>query len=303
MDSYLFTVFTPSYNRAKTLPRLFECLTKQTLKNFEWIIVDDGSEDNTKEVVNSFISAKPDFDITYKYQTNHGKHIATNEAAKIARGKFFITIDSDDTFKENALEVFSAAWEEIPKEKRNNYKGISCRTCNMMGVTNGCKLPAHFLDCSDLDLRFKYKITGELWGMTRLDVIKENPYPSVSGLHFYPENIYWNNIGRKYITRFVDVPLRYYINDQDNALTGKNSVTYKETIYIRTHYINECWDYFKFNPSFFVKQFIGLARDGKLNQKKFSEIMRLPNSLNKKILTLLLFPAGWILYKKQMRGK
>ena len=163
MTEYTFSVFTPSYNRAKTLPRLYEALKKQTYRNFEWIIVDDGSADNTKETVEKFISDRPDFNITYKYQTNKGKHIATNVAAQIAKGEFFITIDSDDSVKDNALETFINEWNKIPDEDRSKYKGISCRTCNESGKTNGCPLPSERFDCSDLDLRLKYKIDGEMW--------------------------------------------------------------------------------------------------------------------------------------------
>ena len=188
MTEYTFSVFTPSYNRAKTLPRLYEALKRQTYRNFEWIIVDDGSADNTKETVEKFISDRPYFNITYKYQTNKGKHIATNVAAQIAKGEFFITIDSDDSVKDNALETFIKEWNKIPDEDKSKYKGISCRTCNESGKTNGCPLPSERFDCSDLDLRLKYKIDCEMWGMTKLQIIRANPYPCVSGLHFYPEN-------------------------------------------------------------------------------------------------------------------
>lgn len=299
MSLYKFTLFTPSYNRAATLPRLFECLKAQTFKDFEWIIIDDGSCDNTAEVVKAFIAEKSDFEITYKYQVNSGKHVATNEAAKIARGEFFITIDSDDALKENALEILLDEWEKIPDGEKARYKGISCRTCNEKGIVNGCPLSSKYLDCTDLDLRFKYKIDGELWGMTKLEIIKSNPYPAVKGLHFYPENIYWNNIGRKYITRFADIPLRVYINDQENALTGKNNIAYKETFFMRVHFINECWDYFKYNPKVFLKHAVGLSRDGLLCGKKPKEIFKIPNTFAKKCLTVLLFPVGYVLYKKE----
>lgn len=303
MTEYTFSVFTPSYNRAKTLPRLYEALKRQTYKNFEWIIVDDGSADNTKEVVQTFIDDKPDFNIIYKYQTNKGKHIATNVAAQMAKGEFFITIDSDDTVKDNALEVFLDEWNKIPDVDKPKFKGISCRTCDENGKTNGCALPSEHLDCSDLDLRLKYKIDGELWGMTRLEIVKNNPFPTVSGLHFYPESIYWDNIGRKYTTRFIDIPLRYYINDQENALTGDAYSAHKETIFIRLHYINECWDYRKADPKFFIKQFAGLSRDGLLNGKKFSEIRKMPDTTAKRAITTMLYPLGYFLYKKQSGGK
>ena len=88
MSNVEITVFTPSYNRAKTLPRVFECLKTQTYKSFEWIIIDDGSEDNTKDVVDGFLKENLFFDIIYVYQKNQGKHIATNNAVKCAEETF-----------------------------------------------------------------------------------------------------------------------------------------------------------------------------------------------------------------------
>lgn len=298
MHNYRITLFTPAYNRADTLPRLFDCIKNQTYSNFEWIIVDDGSQDNTKDVVNGFISERPDLDIIYKYQTNHGKHIATNAASAIATGDFFITIDSDDAFKPEALSVFLSEWDKIENADKHKYKGISCRTCDVNGNLNGKPLPSEYLDCTELDLRFKHKVEGELWGMTRMDVIREFPYPEIDGLHFYPENIHWNEVGRKYITRFIDNPLRFYINDTDNALTGKNNSAVKETFYMRCHFINDCWDYYKYDRKYFIKNIAGLSRDGLATGRKFKEIIKIPNTAFKKFLTLLLFPFAFILYKK-----
>lgn len=298
MNNYKVTVFTPAYNREGTLPRLFECLKAQTYKNFEWIIIDDGSSDNTEEICKSFLAEKTTFKIIYKYQTNCGKHIATNVAAKLASGDFFITLDSDDTCKPEALEILLAEWEKLNENQKKLYKGISCRTCDIDGRLNGNSLPSYYLDCTDLDLRFKYKITGELWGMTRMDVINEFPYPEIQGLHFYPENIHWNEVGRKYLTRFIDVPLRYYINDQENSLTRKSNSAEKETFFMREHFINDCWDYFKYDRKYFIKNIIGLSRDGLFCGKKFGEIIKIPNTFFKKLLTFSLFPIGWLLYKK-----
>jgi hypothetical protein len=216
----------------------------------------------------------------------------------MASGDFFITIDSDDTFRPDALNKFIDEWKKIPDSDKPKFKGISCRTCDLNGKVNGGSLPSEHLDCSDLDLRFKYKVEGELWGMTRIDVIKEFPYPEIEGLHFYPENIHWNEVGRKYLTRFVDIPLRYYINDTDNSLTGKNSSSAKELFFMREHFVNDCWDYFKYDRKHFIKNIIGLSRDGLAGGKGFSEIMSVPNTFGKKCLTLITFPVGWILTKK-----
>ena len=141
-----------------------------------------------------------------------------------------------------------------------------------------------------------------MWGMTKLEIIKANPYPCVSGLHFYPENIYWDNIGRKYITRFIDTPLRYYINDQENSLTGNAYSAHRETIFVRLHFINECWDYAKSNPKFFIKHLVGLSRVGLLNGKRFSEIKKMPDTFSKRALAVIFYPMGYFLYKKQSGG-
>ncbi|MEE1154153.1 MAG: glycosyltransferase family 2 protein [Acutalibacteraceae bacterium] len=301
MNNYKVTLFTPAYNRANTLPRLFECVKNQTYNNIEWIIIDDGSSDNTKEVVEGFLTETLDFPLIYKYQTNHGKHIATNVAVEMATGDFFVTIDSDDAFKPNAIEMFLQEWDKIPDNEKKNYKGISCRTCDLNEKMNGEPLPKSPLDCTDLDLRMIHKVEGELWGMTRMDVIREFPYPQIEGLHFYPENIHWDTVGRKYKTRFVDIPLRYYINDTGNALTNKTTTTSKETYFMRVHFINDCWDYFKYDRKYFIKQTVGLTRDGLYSKKTLGEILKTPNTFSKKLLTLLAMPLGCVLYYKDKR--
>lgn len=98
----LLTIFTPTYNRASTLKRLYNSLLKQTNKHFEWIIVDDGSTDETANLVSSFDTK--DFVIKYRYQENQGKHVATNIGMDMAKGDLFTCLDSDDWFYEDAVE-------------------------------------------------------------------------------------------------------------------------------------------------------------------------------------------------------
>ena len=92
------TVFTPSYNRANLLPKLLESLEKQSFKDFVLLVIDDGSTDNTKEVIDTWI-AKKTFEIRYVYQENQGKHIAFNRAIKEADSELFVEIDSDGIMK------------------------------------------------------------------------------------------------------------------------------------------------------------------------------------------------------------
>ena len=100
----LITIFTPTYNRAYTLPKLYESLKIQTNQNFDWVIVDDGSTDDTEVLIKSFID-EGIIKITYIKQKNQGKHIAINTGVTLAKGDFFIVIDSDDYLLENCIET------------------------------------------------------------------------------------------------------------------------------------------------------------------------------------------------------
>lgn len=299
MDNIKITVFTPTFNREASLPRCFDCLKRQTFKNFEWIIIDDGSTDNTKNIVDSFKKENPFFDLIYIYQKNSGKHIAKNRAAQIAKGEFFITLDSDDACTDDALQAFLNAWNTIPKQDRSKFYGISCRTCDINGNINGTPMNEDYIDTFDLDFKLKRKIKGELWGMVRTDVVREFPSPEEDGLKFYPENIIWNRVGRKYKARYINKALRYYINDQENAVTNvKRAKASKEKYSMHLHYINECWDYHKYDRKRYLEHFIGLTRDGKQNNLRVTEIVKSVNSPGKRIITLLCSPLGIILYKK-----
>lgn len=298
MSNVEITVFTPSYNRAKTLPRVFECLKKQTYKSFEWIIIDDGSEDNTKDVVDGFLKEDNFFDIIYVYQKNQGKHIATNNAVKMCSGNFFITLDSDDTCTNDALETFVNEWNKIPKQEQKKYYGISCRTYDKDGKINGTQMNVPYIDSNDLDLRFKLNITGELWGMIRTDIMREFPFPVVEGYHFYPENVIWHNVGRKYICRYLSTALRYYIQDQENAVTNVNrKKASKEKFVMHLHYINDCWDYRKYNRKRYLEHIVAITRDGLANGYKLSEILTMLKTKPRRLLVLLTSPIGYLLYK------
>jgi len=111
--NYTFTVFTPTFNRSASIHRVYESLQSQTFHDFEWLIVDDGSEDDTADLVGNW-TKEADFPIEYMKQSHAGKHIAWNHALQKARGRFFIIADSDDGFVPNALERLLEVWKSIP---------------------------------------------------------------------------------------------------------------------------------------------------------------------------------------------
>jgi glycosyltransferase involved in cell wall biosynthesis len=106
MDTLLFTIFTPTYNRAYKLPRLYLSLQEQTVKNFEWLIIDDGSTDHTMEVVSEWQKSKDNgFQIRYIRKENAGKPRAINDASQIANGKYIQIMDSDDYLTPDAMQM------------------------------------------------------------------------------------------------------------------------------------------------------------------------------------------------------
>lgn len=138
MGSPILTVFTPTYNRADLLERCYKSMCKQTNKNFIWMIVDDGSTDNTAEVSKKWIKETSDFDIIYIYKENGGLHTAYNTAIANINTELCVCIDSDDFMPDNAVELILDFWEKNGSDK---YAGIVGLDFDLDGNVIGDKLP------------------------------------------------------------------------------------------------------------------------------------------------------------------
>lgn len=240
------TVFTPTYNRASTLPNVFESLLGQTFKRFEWIVVDDGSSDNTDTLVKGFVD-KADFNIIYLKQKNAGKHIAQNKAVDIAQGQLFLPLDSDDTITSNALETLWGAWESIPKDERTNYSGVACHCKDQKGNRIGSPWPSAPMISNDLEITFKYHVKGEKWGAIRSDIMRRFKNDNVKG-HFLDESTVWFRIAKYYKKLYIDECLRIY-EVRDDSVQKRNRSLDKENAESRLHasliFINEFYEWFK----------------------------------------------------------
>lgn len=295
------TVFTPTYNRAETLHRVYESLVKQTYKNFEWIIVDDGSNDNTKEVVEK-MKKTATFPIKYIYQANSGKHVAINRALKETNSELFLIADSDDSFSKDALKIFIDTWDNIDEKEKKNYKGVIAKCYNAEDGSSIGKFPKEMFDSNDLDAYFKLRLCFEKWSIIRTDVMEEIPFPEPNEkLKFYPESVVWWRMGRKYKTRYIDKNIREYYRDQNNSLTRQKNAKCHENCYLWRYYINEALDYFKYYPKDFIKAFIGYSRDSILSGKSLKEELESINGLFRKLIVILFYPLGWILAKKERK--
>lgn len=194
------TVFTPTYNRAGLLPRLYDSLKQQTFTDFEWIIVDDGSVDKTEEVVNKqIIGDDHSFQIKYIKKENHGKHTAVNVGVKHAQGELFMIADSDDFLPNDALNIVSKEYQAV---KDDPFCGGVCGyMAHSNGVVIGKGCDADFIDANSIDMRYKYHIQGDMKEVFRTDVLREFPFPEIDNERFCPEQLVWFRIAQKYYLR------------------------------------------------------------------------------------------------------
>lgn len=197
------TIFTPTYNRAYILPKLFESLLSQKNKNFEWLIVDDGSSDNTKELLEDFKS-KADFKITYVYQENQGKHVAINTGLSIVESDFFLVVDSDDILCQNFSETIEFKLQKL-KESKN--LAVIAFPRKQKGTENKLQINNVFQNeiiSTPIELFNTYNIRGEFSLIFKARIAKEYRYPVFNGEKFIRESVVYNRIAKKY--RFMYVP-------------------------------------------------------------------------------------------------
>jgi len=233
-------VFTPTYNRVHTLERAYTSLTRQSFTDFEWLIVDDGSTDGTDELVEQFIKDGT-LRISYIYKENGGKHTAINTAYAHAKGKYFCTLDSDDEFLPETLEVFHKKW--LLLEEKADYQNFWCVVGLCVDQHNN--LVGHEFDLGINDLlndkkknrrklrKISLKTTGEKCGSQKLEIVSKYPFPDKNIRGHIPEGIIWRTIDREYKQYYInDIVQIYWINQSDSLMARVNPYAgYEERVF------------------------------------------------------------------------
>lgn len=219
MKHLFITILTPTYNRASLLPRLFDSLLRQTNKDFEWIVVDDGSTDDTREVVaNLKEKCGGAFPMGYVYKANGGKHMAINIGAERARGELLFIADSDDLLTDDALETVANSWHDISDDK--SFAGIAGLDIAMdTREVIGSGLPQEHIDCNAIDIRYRHHVTGDMKEVFRTEVLREFPFPEFAGERFCPEQLVWFRMARRYRLRYINKPI-YIADYQPDGITA-----------------------------------------------------------------------------------
>lgn len=283
----ILTVFTPTYNRAYSINKCYESLKRQNNKDFKWLIIDDGSTDNTKELIESYIK-EGIIDIKYIYQENQGMHGAHNTAYENIDTELNVCIDSDDYLTDNAVEKIISFWNE---NKSDKLAGIAGLDCDKDGNIIGCKFPKNLKESTLFEINNKYKIAGDKKLVYRTDIVKRYPYP-----------IFKNE-------KYVGLAYKYYKIDETHKLALMNEklcvVEYMEDGSSK-NMLNQ----YRRNPKGFL-----FYRVENIKNPKASIIFKLKESIhyvssslllkNKNMIketpfklgAILMFPIGYILYK------
>ena len=203
------TVFTPTYNRAHTLGRAYLSLRRQSFTDFEWLIIDDGSTDNTAESIAAWKGEDNFFPIRYYRKPNGGKHTAHNQGVSLAQGEYFAILDSDDWYDLDALKILVTAWESMSQDEKSAFSNVEALCRLPDGRTVGQPFPEDVYDSDNLAVQEIRKGLTDTMGMYRLAVLREFPFPEVFQGSYVPEALVWNRIADRYRTRFLNATVGY----------------------------------------------------------------------------------------------
>lgn len=251
---YFFSVITPTFNRAHTLERAYLSLCDQSFQDFEWLIIDDGSTDNTAELVAAW-QQQASFPIRYQWQPNQHKKAAFNRGVRMAEGRFVVVLDSDDALDTNALFAMHRVWLDIPAADHGRFASVTGLCARPDGRVVGDMFPRDVFDTTAIDIALRYHVRGEKFGCTRTDLLQRFTYPEdIAG--FVPESLVWRAIARAgYKSRCVNQVFRVY-HDNPQSLSGQSFDPVSQAAglcLLARDTLVECLPWFRFSPLEFFK--------------------------------------------------
>ena len=198
--SYTLTILTSTYNRAHALPQLYQSLLKQADKRFEWVVVDDGSTDETEQLIDQF-TQESQLTIKYLKQENKGKHVALNTGIKEIESELTFIVDSDDYLTQDATDIILKKWQTVEK---NNLCGISFLKGYTEEKVIGSPYPEKEMIANFINLRANQGVSGDKAEIWKTSLLKKYPFPQFEGEKFIGEAYVWYQIAKSYDMLFVN---------------------------------------------------------------------------------------------------
>lgn len=282
----LITVFTPTYNREKELSKLYESLLRQTFTDFEWVVVDDGSTDNTSLFIRKCINEGK---ITIKYHKteNGGKHRAVNRGLDLAEGELFFIVDSDDYLPDNSLELVYVNYESIKGD--DSFVGIVGYRAYPNGHIIGNKQFSNLItDSNVIERREKFKVIADMAKVLVTAKFREFYFPDIKGENFVAESIVWNRMAMKYKFRYFSEAI--YVTEYMEGGLSQNSIRNRRR---NPKYATLLYKELANNPKTPLKLKIkSIINYWRFAFCKSNNIFKLLNELGKFPLSLIFLPVG-----------
>lgn len=224
----MITVFTPTYNRAYIISNLYYSLKNQTDKDFEWLVVDDGSSDNTEELFSQWLNDNNEFTIRYYKKENGGKHRAVNYGLDLAYGEYFFVVDSDDYLTNDAVEKLNIWMNEIKDSDLimgvvANRGYSSTETVNHFFKEEFLDMP--LLECNYYQQEGEFVLNGERALCFKTEFHRKYKYPEFDNEKFVTEAIAWNRMSADgYLMRFYNDIIWIFEYLEDGYTKSGNSL-------------------------------------------------------------------------------
>lgn len=216
-----FCIFTPTYNRRETLPRLYDSLLRQEFKDFTWLIVDDGSTDLTRELIEGYIRENL-INIRYIKTENQGKSKAMNLAAQLCEDELFLCVDSDDYLRYDALSILDKTWTSL----RHNPQVAGMIALHAIDEIDAksVHMPIKDVVMPSWDLYCKYGLSRDAIHIYRSSIMKKYPNPVQNGEKFISEGYAHRAIGKKYGVYVIDEVLTFGDYRQDGLTKNARKI-------------------------------------------------------------------------------
>lgn len=301
MSQEKITVVTPTFNRAHTLQRAFDSLLNQTFKDFKWIIMDDGSTDETEDVVRSFQAVSP-FVIEYNYSSNKHKFHTVFEGIEKVETPYFIILDSDDSYPIDAFEILYNECEKV--ENQAEYISVMGLSGDEEGKVVGDEYPNGGFDGTIFEMRYKYKVKGDKNGMfftkTYQRELEKFDYSGIPKGIYIPQSVFFNVYDAKGVkTRFINKIIRNYHKDEnDEASVSNTRWSGRNRLGLMLGYqsfLNNYGQQLCKYPKALIRNLVGYHLYAIASGKKMKEINR--NLKHFKTLSFFLFPFSCLYFK------
>lgn len=311
-ENPLITVFTPTYNRAKTIHRAWESLINQTYKNFEWLIIDDESNDGTDSLIENWKKIA-DFPVHYyrfTRQKNAGKHVAWNRAGNLAHGELIVCLDSDDACKPESLEFFVKEWKGLGI-RANEFAYIAVLCTDQNGKLRGTRFPYYRTESDHNEIHWKFGVSGDKWECYRKEVFQAYPQPEPNRPGAIPEGIILSRMAKKYKNLYINECMRIYFYDGAD-LSTVNTVDPKKHAWGKFLFATESlWAYPEWHfraPWYFIVMALRVNRTVQLlHLPKSTVTAHLPTCLSRLWVAAFYLPGRFIgavetLFSKNLQG-